>query len=208
MQSLFLSLYGEGLLSSERAALQLLILDANPLSDEGIRLGIQLLSLRNRSSLLTSNALLLQIAMQERLTEVNERAQGVFAFPLDSPNFKIADLPSIAAVLLEPFLPSRHCRLLDLTSVYFSQPWLAEEAVKGVRLEEELKALSLNKNKLKADLKTLKLSIGEGKVSLRTYEVRIKDLQGEIELRVKGTGFEEDDTVEAVLKRLREVCMC
>jgi hypothetical protein len=85
----------------------------------------------------------MKVALQTLLLEEKERAQGSFAFPTDNPGFQISDLSKITATILEPFIPQRHCDLSDLTSVYFCQPWLAIEAVKDVRLEEEIMTLSL-----------------------------------------------------------------
>ena len=187
MQELMTSLEWEANMLAEKVALEMRVLTLRhegPNSDEAIRVGQQLLVVRKKLSLLSSNVIdPLKIAFQQNVLEEEERAQGAYSFPEGSLDFNVTELHKTVAELVEPFAPTRHVKLTDITSVYFSQPWLAEEAVKDVRIEEELLSLSLVMKKLEADLATLRKVISDGQASIQQYEQRDEDLKIEIGAR-------------------------
>lgn len=187
MQELMLSLEWEANMIAEKAALEMRVLSLRQeehASDEAIRVGQQLLAVRKKLSLLSSNVVdPLKVSFQQNILEEDERAQGAYSFPEGSLDFLACDLHKTEAEMVEPFTPSRHVTLTDITSVYFSQPWLAEEAVKDVRVEEELQTLALDTKKLKSDLSTLRKVITDGQTSIQQYETRGEDLKIEIAAR-------------------------
>ena len=172
---------------AEKVALEMRVLALSQEAahtDEAIRVGQQLLSVRKKISLLSVNMIdPLKIEFQQRLQLEAARAQGVYFFPEGSLDFKIAEMPQTVAQMVEPFVPPRHLRLNDLFNTYFAQPWLAEMAVTDVRLEEELLVLSLDERKLEADLSSLRTIISDGRESLKNYDMKEEDLNIEIEER-------------------------
>ncbi len=66
-----------------------------------------------------------------------------FAFPADHPELPTSDMHTITAVLIEPYSAPHHCRITDFLHIYLVQPWLAEQSVEDVRLEEKISAKEL-----------------------------------------------------------------
>ena len=64
--------------------------------------------------------------------------------------------------------------------MYHSQPWLAEEAVRDVRIEDERLASAMEEARLAADLRTLRQNIKTGKDTVKDLEDKMKKLQAEI----------------------------
>ena len=64
--------------------------------------------------------------------------------------------------------------------MYHSQPWLAEEAVRDVRIEDERLASAMEEARLSADLRTLRQNIKTGKDTVKDLEDKMKKLQAEI----------------------------
>jgi hypothetical protein len=124
-------------------------------------------------------------------------ASKLFSFPSDDTNFTIKDLPKISAVIQEPFKPPKHCKIQDLMDVFFTQPWLAEEGLKDLRVEEEIMNEKIRSKKIQAELKVLRVNVQAGQEGLEAITSNIKAVEEEISRRAK----KEEEELEKEIER-------
>ena len=162
-------------------------LSAAPANDESVLVVEQLIVLKRKRMQLSggSDAVIdrLKLAIQAKMTEEDEQASGHYGFPDDKPDLLYTQLPTIEASMVEKFVPAKHCKFQDLTYVYHSQPWLAEEAVKDVRIEDEKLVSVMEAARLAGDLRALRANIKTGRDGVQ--EVLDKVAKLELEMKKK-----------------------
>lgn len=77
----------------------------------------------------------------------------------------------------------RHIEVKDFTTVYLIQPWLGEEALLDVRIEEDITALEVKLDKANFELSSLFARIQDQENIIRNAREQIKEVSFEIELR-------------------------
>ena len=125
----------------------------------------------------------LKLAIQAKMTEEDEQASGHYGFPDDKPDLLYTQLPTVEASMVEKFVPAKHCKFQDLTYVYHSQPWLAEEAVKDVRIEDEQLVAVMEAARLAGDLRALRANIKAGNDGVKEVLDKVNKL--ELEMKKK-----------------------
>ena len=162
-------------------------LSAAPANDESVLVVEQLIVLKRKRMQLSggTDAIIdrLKLAIQAKMTEEDEEASGHYGFPDDKPDLLYTQLPAIEAQMVEKFTPAKHCKFQDLTYVYHSQPWLAEEAVKDVRIEDEQLVAVMEAAKLAGDLRALRANIKSGRDGVKEVQDKINKL--ELEMKKK-----------------------
>ncbi len=78
------------------------------------------------------------MGLQQKYNDEDEKNMLDYAFPGDSPDLPIEQMHAIGAVLIDPYAKPHHCKITDFLNVYLVQPWLAEQSVEDVRLEENI----------------------------------------------------------------------
>ena len=71
----------------------------------------------------------------------------------------------------------------DFLNVYFVQPWLGDQAVQDVRLEEAVRAKGVERGKAEEELNGIKTTISDNNEKAVTLRKQISELTDEIEIR-------------------------
>lgn len=176
VQELLNGLAADNHLSSERIYLDgALKLEAYG-SEDAIRHNEQILLLKAKQKLLTSSIIdELKVALQAKFDEEDATNLQLYAFPNDRLDMLPEEMHTIEAVVLDAFQPSHHCSLMDFMRVYLVQPWLAQQSVEDVRLEESIASKQLQVSTAKEQVKTLKEDIEVGKAREKEIEKLCKE---------------------------------
>ena len=154
LEELYLGLNADNHLAKERVALDVLQLsgDLEQGSEVALRTAEGLMSIKLKQTQLNTNVLdTLKLGLQAKLTEEDDRMMQLYSFPNDSPELTLNQYHQIEkdVCLMDPFVPPHHFKLETFLHVYYVQPWLAEEAVKDVRLEESIRRKAIEKGRWK-----------------------------------------------------------
>jgi len=107
----------------------------------------------------------------ERLfNEEDEENLDVAAFPADSPDLPIEQMHIIHAEIFDTYSPEKHYKISDFIQVLFSQPWIAEQAVEDIQLEEVSLGKGLEKEKHLADIGGFQASVDQCKDRIRDFD--------------------------------------
>uniref|UniRef100_A0A7S3GN15 EF-hand domain-containing protein n=1 Tax=Spumella elongata TaxID=89044 RepID=A0A7S3GN15_9STRA len=182
------SLHADNQYSAEKVHLDVALKYEVYGSAKGIELNEQLIALKSKQKTLTTHTLdNLKTGLQEKydLEDTNNLAD--YGFPNDNPDLPIEQLHTIEAVMMETFNnAAKHCKLYDFLSVYLVQPWLAEQSVEDVRLEEQISQKELSVGTLREQLKNIRVMGKNNEIKKTNNEKRIKALGVELEGKYEG----------------------
>jgi len=162
-------------------------------SAKAIELNEQLLVLKTKQKQLTTHTLdALRQGLQEKFDAEDTANLEHFGFPNDDPDLPVEKFPSITAEPIEVYSASHHCRLADFLKVYLVQPWLAEQSVEDVRMEEQITAQQLSIGTLREKLKGLRTQVKLNDLKKTNNEKRIRTIRMELEGMYEGKEDEGD----------------
>jgi hypothetical protein len=90
----------------------------------------------------------------------------LYLFPADDPEFTVEQFTLIDCQLQAPYKPPKHIQLEDFLRIYLVQPWLAEQAVGDVRLEEEAKKIDIARGKKIEEHKGIQTTITDNEAKM------------------------------------------
>ena len=61
------------------------------------------------------------------------------AFPTDRPDLSAEQMNEITCELLDPYVARKNFKVSEFLTIFLAQPWLVEQALNDVKLEEGLK---------------------------------------------------------------------
>eukprot|EP00981_Chlorochromonas_danica_P006633 scaffold1446_cov175-Ochromonas_danica.AAC.11 len=147
---------------SERVSLEKQLLFLENGSDEGIRSNEQLILLKNKQKILTTHSIdSLKGKLQEMLDAFDQHNISLYAFPNDSPDLAIDQLPKIEIVLLEPYEGGRHLLVQTFVLIYLLQPWIVSQCVDDIRYEERINSKTVRYHAYQEEYKVKQGSIRE-----------------------------------------------
>lgn len=155
--------------------------------------------------------------MQDKYNAEDEKNVLNYAFPNDHPDMPIEEMSSITAILIEEYIHPHHCHLKDFLSVYLVQPWLAEQSVEDVRLEETIMAKEVKLGKVQEELNGIRNRVKDAERRRLEIEKRQKNITvelNELTVAVASVGDDDDTTVDTAgmkdqiigLNTVRKLC--
>ena len=190
LDNLFEELY-QGILADSHLAAERVYLDVLQLSDElvsgseeALRTSEQLVELKRKQTQLNSSVIdTIKVGLQNKFNEEDTLNQVMFIFPSDDPEFTTDQLIAIDCQLLDPYHHPKHIKLEDFLQIYLVQPWLAEQAVGDVRLEESVKKIEIDKGKKIEERKGIMTTISDNEAKVVLLNKQIGELIDEIDVR-------------------------
>ncbi len=174
--NIFLSLHAQNHLLAERVYLDAQLKIEHYGSDEAVRYNQQLIVIKEKLKMLQLSVIdSLKIGIQAKFDAEDEKNLQNYAFPNDSVDMLPDDMHKIEGVLLDTFTPTKHCNMMDFLRVYLVQPWLAEQSVEDVRLEESISSKAIQISTCKEQVTTLKNDIETGKQRVKDIEKLFKE---------------------------------
>ncbi len=209
LEELYLGLNADNHLAKERVALDVAQLsgELEKGSDLALRTAEGLMAIKLKQTQLNSNVLdTLKLGLQAKLNEEDDRMMQLYSFPNDSPELTLDEFYKIEkdVCLIDPFVGPHHFKLETFMHVYYVQPWLAEEAVKDVRLEEAIRRKFIEKGKLEEELRGVKTTIQDNDEKSVLLRKQIQDLEHEVDIR-SNVEADEEETEEEKTERLELV---
>jgi hypothetical protein len=160
-------------------------------SEEALRVASALVAIKMKQSQLNNNVLdTLKLGFQSKLNNEDDLMMTLYAFPEDDPDLQVQDFYKITAEILDPFSSPPHFKIDTFMKIYFVQPWLAEEAVKDVRLEEAIRKKNIEIGRVKEELKGVHTTISDNREKVIILRKNISELENEVDAR---SNIEEDD---------------
>lgn len=172
-------------------------------SIEAVQVGEQLVLLRRKQTQLASNVLdTLKLGLQNKFNDEEERYTTLYAFPGDDANLPVERFNEIKAELIEPYKPSHHVKIHDFLQVYFVQPWLAEQAVADVRLEELISAKNIDQGKVEEEKSGTLMAISDNDKKMVENRQHVIEINNELAIR-QSADVSEDEPEEDRIERLQ-----
>ena len=209
LEELYLGLNADNHLAKERVALDVAQLsgELEKGSDVALRTAEGLVAMKLKQTQLNSNVLdTLKLGLQAKLNEEDDRMMQIYSYPNDSPELNVNEFHKIEkdVCLIDPFTAPNHFKLETFLHVYYVQPWLAEEAVKDVRLEEAIRRKSIEKGKLEEELRGVNTTISDNDEKVIILRKQIQELDNELDIR-SNVDADEEETEEEKTERLELV---
>lgn len=165
------------------------------ISDEAVLLHERLFEVKRKRMILSSGPKavidVIKVSLLKMYDDDDRDHMLYFAYPGDNPKYSISELKNIQAVVLHPFKPPPHCKVSDVTKVYYSSPWLLEDIINDLRLEDKLVAINLEYDHISADIDNLVKIMTNSKKSITDFMDKAKRLSKAIEVwSIPGTTTE------------------
>lgn len=191
LQELYNGIMADCQYIGEKTGLEMRSQRVVPGTEEAVLISEQLLLIKRKQNQLADSVLdTIKQGLQTKLNAEEDANVNYYGFPTDEPDLKIEEMHKITAVLLEPFVPSNHCKISDFLIVYMSQPWIGELAVDDVRFEEIIRSKELEIDKLQAEIKGVKNKIFDAEKKIKKLKKQIEELTKEIGYRTNMTDEE------------------
>eukprot|EP01038_Epipyxis_sp_PR26KG_P007862 gene7862-10671_t len=182
---LLTSLHADNMLVAERVYIDYKLKIEVYGSEEAIHLNQQQIALKNKQKILIESVLdPLKLGLQAKYNEEDEKNTSLYSFPNDDPDIDIHDMFKINAIIIDKFQPPKHCKVSDFSSVYYAQPWLADQSVEDVRFEEAINAKEIRRGKIKEELDSFDFRIDDGLQHRIEMEEKMKKVIIDIELNL------------------------
>merc|ERR1711991_949654 len=113
-------------------------------------------------------------------------------------------MPKITAKLIENYDPSKNFQISDFLSIFLGQPWLVQEALDDVKLEEDLKSKELELDALNTEIEAFRKHTDERQERLfilDTLKVELRKKESELKVSEKL----EESRLEAGQPNLKKV---
>ena len=195
MEELYQGILADSHLNAEKVHLDVASMtDAYAIgSDEALRCSEALVTIKRKLTQLNSNVVdAIKVGLQGKFAEEDDRNNLAYVFPGDSPELKVTEFILITAKLLDPYTHPKNISLEDFLDVYLVQPWLAEQAVGDVRLEEEARKCDIEKGKTVEVRKGILTKIADNdKKSIKLRKL-IAELKDEIDIRSQPPDAEKE----------------
>jgi len=186
LEELYQGILADSHLSAERVHLQVeQLCEIHPLgSDEALRCSEALLTLKRKLTQLNDNVIdTIKVALQAKFNDEDDKNATQFVFPGDNPDLLVKDFIIIECKLLEPYSHPKNLKFTDFLDIYLVQPWLAEQAVGDVRLEEIARQAEIDRGKAIEEKRGIETQISDNDKKAITLRKNIIDLKTEIDTR-------------------------
>ncbi len=198
-EELYNGILADSHLAAERVHLDVLQLmdELVPGSEEALRTSEQLVELKRKQTQLNSNVIdTIKVGLQNKFNDEDETNKAAYIFPADDPDFTTDQLVAIDCQLLDPYVHPKHIQIVDFLQIYLVQPWLAEQAVGDVRLEEQAKKIEIERGKKIEEHRGILTKISDNEAKVLLLQKQIEELSDEIEVRSNIEGPDEEDQYE------------
>ena len=196
LEELRTAIFADSQYAAERVHLERLQLRALKGSDDAVDLGIKLVQLKKKQVQLQENVIdNIKVGLEDKYNTEEEILVSVASFPTDAVDLPTEEMEKITATLIESHNPGKNFDTSEFLSIFLGQPWLVQEALNDVKLEEDLKSKELELDQLNIEIEAFRKRSEEASENMATLSTQISDLQGEIERHSQftGTGDEPDD---------------
>ena len=151
-------------------------------SDEAVYVSTSSLELKKKQTQLQTAVIdNVKIGLDGRLGEEDKRYIDIAAFPDDADSLEPHQMPKkIKAQLVDKFVPRKHFDINSFMDIVMSQPWMANQALEDVHLEEELRTRELHLDEVRASVTNLETTIVNFRADCVEAEKNIKELDDEI----------------------------
>jgi hypothetical protein len=168
--------------SVERTFLDCAALYAVAGTDEAVSVGERSLELKRKQTQLQTAVIdNVKLGLDERLGEEDRRYIDIAAFPDDADTLEPHQMPKkIKALLVDTFVERKHFDTKSFLDIVMSQPWMANQALEDVHLEEDLRTKELHLDEVKAGVKNLETTIVNFRNDCLLADKNIKELEVEI----------------------------
>ncbi len=186
MEELYQGILADSHLSAERVQLQVeQLCEVHALgSDEALRCSEALLTIKRKLTQLNNNVIdAIKVGLQAKFNDEDDKNAATFIFPGDSPDLLVKDFILIECRMLDPYSHPKHVQITDFLDIYLVQPWLAEQAVGDVRLEEIARQAEIDRGKAIEEKKGIETTIADNDKKAITLRKNIMDLKEEIDTR-------------------------
>lgn len=166
-----------------------------PGSTEAVQVSEQLVLVRRKQTQLANSVLdTLKLGLQNKFNEEEDRYTTLYAFPGDDVQLPVERYDEIKTELIDQYKAPHHIKIHDVLQVYFVQPWLAEQAVADVRLEELIAAKEIDKGKVEEEKKGTLTKIADN--DAKTIENRRKIIEINNEISIRSTAEVDENEIE------------
>lgn len=182
--------------SAEKCHLERIQLRTKSGSDEALKIGEQMMALKKKQVQLHDSVIdSIKVGLETKFNKEEETLITMASFPTDRVDLKVEEMNEITCELIEHFTPHKNFKVSEFLAIYLGQPWLIEQALDDVKMEEALKTKNLELDQLNIEMDAFKKRAEESIQQLDEINQKISDLQTEIENQsfYGGVGDEPDD---------------
>lgn len=153
-------------------------------TDEAVSVSVRSLDLKRKQTQLQSAVIdNVKLGLDVRLGEEDKRYIDIAAFPDDADTLEPHQMPKrIKALLVDKFVSRKHFDLRNFLDIVMAQPWMANQALEDVHLEEDLRVKELQLDEVKAGVKNQETTIVDYRADCVRAAAQIKELEVEISI--------------------------
>ena len=153
-------------------------------TDEAVSVSVRSLELKRKQTQLQTAVIdNVKLGLDVRLGEEDKRYIDIAAFPDDADTLEPHQMPKkIKALLVDKFVSRKHFDLQGFLDIVMAQPWMANQALEDVHLEEDLRTKELHLDEVRSNVKNLETTIVDFRNDCKRAAEQIKELEVEISI--------------------------
>ena len=125
-------------------------------SEEAVTTASRMMQLkRKQQQLLNSVIDSIKVGLEVKFNVEEEMMVASAAFPTDSVDLSVGDMHAITAELISKHHQHHHFKVSEFYAIFLAQPWVVQEAVEDVKIEEEIKSMQLSLDKVLTEVNAL-----------------------------------------------------
>lgn len=153
-------------------------------TDEAVSVSVRSLELKRKQTQLQAAVIdNVKLGLDIRLGEEDKRYIDIAAFPDDSDTLEPHQMPKkIKALLVDKFVSRKHFDTKSFLDIVMAQPWMANQALEDVHLEEDLRTKELHLDEIRGSVKNLNSTIMTYREDCVVAAKQIEELEDEISI--------------------------
>ena len=205
MEELYQGLLAENRLLAEKVSLEFKQRSGQLESGsvEAVQVGEQLVLVRRKMTQLANSVLdTLKLGIQNKFNEEEDLYLPLYSFPGDDVSLPVDRFDEIDVELIDSYKPPQHVKIHDFFQVYLVQPWLADQVVGDVRLEETIQSKEIDRGKFDEERKGNLTKISDNDAKTIENRRNVSEISAEIQAR-ETAERDGNETVEDEAERMQ-----
>ena len=158
LEELRTALIADSQYAAERVYLDKRSISLSNGTDEAVDVAQKLNQLKKKQSQLNNSVIdSLKFGLENKFNHEEELQVKLAAFPTDRVDLGPHDMHTITAELIDQYHTHKNFKVSNFISIFLAQPWLVQEAMDDVKLEENMRFKELELDKIRIEVNTFNL---------------------------------------------------
>lgn len=174
LEELRTALVADAQYAAERVSLDKLAIITPAGTEEAVNVASKIMQLKRKQQQLSNSVIdSIKVGLEVKFNAEEEEMVRIAAFPTDRVELKVNEMHEITAELLNKHTSHRNFKMGDFYAIFVAQPWIVVEAVEDVRLEEEIKTMELELDKVLTEINGIQARADEAAEELEALDKKV-----------------------------------